>query len=352
MAFSLTIDAQSSKRGDLNGDGLVSIADVMQLINIIIYGDYTQVAIGTETDHTNLCNPALELVNKACKDSGIEDDANFNCCPVPVEVGKTYYFYKEGTLDNLGHSNKRVVNANGEVVQSVSGRSIVIADDEHPPLTLYVNYRNGNSGTKIPVENIMVSTNGHLTEHHPYNANVDPLDHTPTLHDDPLKEILSRPSRARLFPIWGIIGGSFETGYTNGFRRDNDNAATFYDNFEGSELPDSSGWGYEWPTLFGKLNGAQICNYAHEGYSFYKWLVEYKGNNRTHFGEEGQPTFQAFIINMSGNEVGKRGGTGKAKTSSSPPSVRTRHGRATQQPMRLIWCRPSWRCKPSHRTAT
>ena len=34
-----TSNAQTSPRGDLNGDGIVSISDVMELVSIVLYGD-------------------------------------------------------------------------------------------------------------------------------------------------------------------------------------------------------------------------------------------------------------------------------------------------------------------------
>lgn len=81
MAFSLTIDAQSSKRGDLNGDGLVSIADVMQLINIIIYGDYTQVPsyrTCPDNNHPHLIDLDLPSGTKwACCNVGATDPESY-----------------------------------------------------------------------------------------------------------------------------------------------------------------------------------------------------------------------------------------------------------------------------------
>lgn len=122
-------------------------------------------------------------------------------------------------------------------------------------------------------------------------------DGTITLLENPLEHLISYPSRVRTFKSYGIIGASFETGYTNA-----SGGQVFYDD------------GYEWPTLMGKVNGVEICNYALPGHTFRSWLAD---RNETEFSLSDTPFFgnhympwdddrhtpECFIVNLSSNDV-------------------------------------------------
>ena len=123
---------------------------------------------------------------------------------------------------------------------------------------------------------------------------VDSRDGTIIPSDNPLARLISGPSRVRTFKSYGIIGASFETGYTNATL--NGEAVAFYDE------------GYEWPTLMGKVNGVEVYNYALAGHAFKQWLRDRNGTppnfqatNLPWDADTHQP--ECFIINMSSNDL-------------------------------------------------
>ncbi len=123
---------------------------------------------------------------------------------------------------------------------------------------------------------------------------VDSRDGTIIPSDNPLARLISGPSRVRTFKSYGIIGASFETGYTNANL--NGSASPFYDE------------GYEWPTLMGKVNGVEVYNYALAGHAFKQWLRDrndtppnFQATNLPWNADTHQP--ECFIINMSSNDL-------------------------------------------------
>ena len=87
----ITSNAQISPRGDLDGDGFVSVSDVMELVKIILYGDATQVYLTCPDDH----HPHMI-------DLGLPSGTRWACCNVdddhsnqsPTNYG-SYYAWGE-----------------------------------------------------------------------------------------------------------------------------------------------------------------------------------------------------------------------------------------------------------------
>lgn len=142
---------------------------------------------------------------------------------------------------------------------------------------------------------------------------INPIDHTDGATigtDNPLAHIISGPSRVRTFKSYGVIGGSFETGYTNA--EDGSSSATPYD------------VGYEWPTLMAKANGVVCYNYALPGHSWKSWLADrnkttYTSGNEAPLWKNAElpwashrmpwnnPEFtekpECFVLNLSSNDA-------------------------------------------------
>lgn len=113
-------------------------------------------------------------------------------------------------------------------------------------------------------------------------------DGMPSHPANPLSHLISCPSRARVFSSYGIIGASWDTGYSDG-------GTPFYD------------LGYEWPTLFAKTNGVEVHNYALPGHWLNVWLRDrndspvFSGSNLPFDSDTFQP--DAFLVCMSSNDV-------------------------------------------------
>ena len=139
------------------------------------------------------------------------------------------------------------------------------------------------------------------------NVSTYESDGTISLGENPLAHIITYPSRARTFKSYGVIGGSFETSYINAYQ--NGSPVTPYDA------------GYEWPTLFGKVNNVEVYNYALPGHSFRYWL---KDRDKTSYNQGQPPLFpghnlpwvddnhepECFIVNLSSNDISDGGEIG------------------------------------------
>jgi len=66
-----------------------------------------------------------------------------------------------------------------------------------------------------------------------------------------------------MFDSYGVIGASFESPTIDGW-------AGFRD--DEPKYTSGSDYGYEWPTLLGKINGVKIYNYSRAGHSLALWL--------------------------------------------------------------------------------
>ena len=82
MLVSFTASAQTSPRGDLNNDGIVSISDVMELVDIILHGDVPQVYTQCPDDH----HPHLI-------DLGLPSGTLWACCNVGADKPEDYGDY-------------------------------------------------------------------------------------------------------------------------------------------------------------------------------------------------------------------------------------------------------------------
>ena len=116
MLVAFTGNAQTSPRGDLNGDGVVSISDVMELVNIILHGDAPQAYLTCPDDH----HPHMI-------DLGLPSGTKWACCNVDTDLpenqsptnygghyawGETetksnysesaYQYYKSGSYQSIG----------------------------------------------------------------------------------------------------------------------------------------------------------------------------------------------------------------------------------------------------------
>ena len=129
----------------------------------------------------------------------------------------------------------------------------------------------------------------------------DPKDGKQILGENPLARLISGPSRARIFASYGIIGASFECGAEN----------------PGTGTPQIYDNGYEWPTIFAKVNGVEVYNHALAGESLNRWKMQ-RGNPAVqHFpghcvpwSDYDESPAECYIINMSSNDLtrGKYGG--------------------------------------------
>lgn len=152
----------------------------------------------------------------------------------------------------------------------------------------------------------------------------DNNDGMPKLDDNPLARMITGPSRARIFKSYGIIGASFESG---------------------AENPSTGGQiynqGYEWPTLFGKVNDVTVYNYALAGNSLNEWLS--KINDTTivpkfdghcvPWLEHATPA-ECYLINMSSNDLtrGKYSGAAGNVESIDPEHDYTQDAYAIDKP--------------------
>ena len=124
---------------------------------------------------------------------------------------------------------------------------------------------------------------------------VNSVDGTAIPEENPLARLITGPSRVRVFKSYGVIGASFETGYTNAYK--NGEAEAFYD------------VGYEWPTLMGNVNGVETYNYALAGHSFRAWLRDRNDGNLPKFTGHCLPWSndnhvpECFIVNLSSNDI-------------------------------------------------
>ena len=116
MLVAFTGNAQTSPRGDLDGDGVVSVSDVMELVKIILYGDAPKAYLTCPDDH----HPHLI-------DLGLPSGTKWACCNVdtdhpenqsPTNYGGyyargetetksdynelTYHYYKNGSYQSIG----------------------------------------------------------------------------------------------------------------------------------------------------------------------------------------------------------------------------------------------------------
>ena len=116
MLVAFTGNAQTSPRGDLNGDGVVSISDVMELVSIVLHGDAPQAYLTCPDDH----HPHLI-------DLGLPSGTKWACCNVdtdhpenqsPTNYGghyawgetetksdyseSAYQYYKNGSYQSIG----------------------------------------------------------------------------------------------------------------------------------------------------------------------------------------------------------------------------------------------------------
>lgn len=113
-------------------------------------------------------------------------------------------------------------------------------------------------------------------------------DHMPLPSENPLERIITGPSRARVFRSYGVIGASWDTGYSNGER-------DFYD------------LGYEWPTIFARVNGVEVHNYAIPGRWFNTWLKDrnmdaiFDGSSLPFDTDAFQP--DCFLVCLSVNDI-------------------------------------------------
>lgn len=77
-----TSNAQTSPRGDLDGDGVVSVSDVMELVKIILYGDAPKAYLTCPDDH----HPHLI-------DLGLPSGTKWACCNVGADKPEVYGGY-------------------------------------------------------------------------------------------------------------------------------------------------------------------------------------------------------------------------------------------------------------------
>lgn len=80
--MAVSVNAQSTKRGDVNEDGSVDIADVVELVNIILNGDENQSYLTCPDDH----HPHLI-------DLGLPSGTLWSCCNVGADAPESYGGY-------------------------------------------------------------------------------------------------------------------------------------------------------------------------------------------------------------------------------------------------------------------
>ena len=127
-------------------------------------------------------------------------------------------------------------------------------------------------------------------------------DHMPKPTSNPLARMISGASRARVFKSYGIIGASWETGYTDGVPND------FYDS------------GRDWPTMFGQVNNVEMHNYSLAGHALANWILH--RDDTTFDSEDASIKPECFIINMSSNEMNSNKYTGNP---GDPEEIDTEH---------------------------
>ena len=80
--MAVSVSAQSTKRGDINGDGVVDISDVVTLVNIILNGDENESYLTCPDDH----HPHLI-------DLGLPSGTKWACCNVDADAPESYGGY-------------------------------------------------------------------------------------------------------------------------------------------------------------------------------------------------------------------------------------------------------------------
>ena len=109
VIFALTIvaitsNAQTSPKGDLDNDGVVSVSDVMELVKIILYGDTPPSYLTCPDDH----HPHMI-------DLGLPSGTKWACCnegaSKPEDFGGYYQFGEVSSAPSLDQIKELVNNA-------------------------------------------------------------------------------------------------------------------------------------------------------------------------------------------------------------------------------------------------
>ena len=102
MLVAFTCNAQTSPRGDLNGDGIVSISDVMELVSIVLYGDAPQAYLTCpDNNHPHMIDLGLPSGTKwACCNVDTDHPEN----QTPENYGGYYAWGETETKSNYSES--------------------------------------------------------------------------------------------------------------------------------------------------------------------------------------------------------------------------------------------------------
>ena len=102
MLVAFTGNAQTSPRGDLNGDGIVSISDVMELVSIVLYGDAPQAYLTCpDNNHPHMIDLGLPSGTKwACCNVDTDHPEN----QTPENYGGYYAWGETETKSNYSES--------------------------------------------------------------------------------------------------------------------------------------------------------------------------------------------------------------------------------------------------------
>ena len=100
----ITGNAQSSPRGDMDNDGVVSVSDVMELVGIILNGDAAQSYITCPDNH----HPHLI-------DLGLPSGTKWACCNVGADTPEAYggYYAWGETEEKSTYSWSNYIHCNG-----------------------------------------------------------------------------------------------------------------------------------------------------------------------------------------------------------------------------------------------